>query len=571
MAELPRVQGFRAQIAQAPGAATPQVSFGQQQRPEMAFQAQAQYQNTLGQVLDRISSTLFGVAEKRTVEEGTQYVVGNPASEQAMQDMISGKAEVPDLGNPMNLYNSAVRKARAIELSSYAEREGKRIGVELLAKAERGEVDTDKALATLQAFSDGTSKKLAVMDSDASLKFRAAMNVYGSTIIDKVSQSELKRFQLKNEAATELEYDNTLSIVAAMLDSDVISPDVEKKIVAAQENFYQNSAVSVSLEAASAYRERFRNDINQMKAGVVVKYISTAEDPAAAYEQVARGRTTNQYVNSLVSPGSALRFRIMDAAGKELRAINSMQEQQQQIGERRVNVLEAEFFDSLANNDTNRVQEILAEVRTLSPAKYVSMKKDSSGAGVFAMTDNALVVADLELKLNDPYRGVITVGEVAKYRNQLTQGTFVRLVNAAKAGNDEQIKMMKDEAANRLGMSRGPVLNRDIQRQRQEKAVSSLESRFLSARRLDPNLDPLAWLDANFETVTKTATDTADKNAVSRVTSRTYKTLPAFDQAIREAQLNKQADQYARLVKERQELADAIQNGLVDEKGNAKK
>jgi hypothetical protein len=571
MAEIPRVQGFRAQIAQAPGAATPQVSFGQQQRPEMAFQAQAQYQDTLGQVLDRISQTLFGVAEKQTVEEGMQYVVGNPASEQAMKDMIAGKTETPDLGNPFNLYNAAVRKARSIELAAYAEREGKRKATELLTKAELGQTTTEQALNDLRSYTDGASKSLARMDPDASLKFRATMNVIGSSVIDGVAKAELKRHQLKNEAGAEMEFNDTLSNIAAMLDTDVVSPDIERKIVALQEGFFQNTGVTVSLESSQAYAKRFRDGVEQMKAGKVVKFISQSDNPTKAYDDVVRGKTQDQYINSLVSTRSPLRFRILDAASKELRAMNSLQEQQEQIDARQVNVLEAEFYDALASNNMGRVSEILGQVRTLSPTKYVAMKKDSSGAGVFAVTDNPLVVSDLELRVNAPYGKVITVGEIAKQRSQLTQATFVRLVNSAKSANDEQIKMMKEQAANQLGMARGPVLNRDIQRQRQEKAISDLEVRFVNARRLNPNLDPFEWLDANFESSTKISTQNTDKEIVSRVTSRTNKTIAAFDAAIKDAQRTNQADQHARLIKERNELQDAIKQGLVDENGNAKK
>ena len=308
-----------------------------------------------------------------------------------------------------------------------------------------------------------------------------------------------------------------------------------------------------------------------MKAGKVVKFISQSDNPTKAYDDVVRGKTQDQYINSLVSTRSPLRFRILDAASKELRAMNSIQEQQEQIDARQVNVLEAEFYDALASNNMGRVSEILAQVRTLSPTKYVAMKKDSSGAGVFAVTDNPLVVSDLELRVNDPYGKVITVGEIAKQRSQLTQATFVRLVNSAKSANDEQIKMMKEQAANRLGMSKGPVLNRDIQRQRQEKAVADLEVRFVNERRLNPNLDPFVWLDANFESSTKISTQNTDKEIVSRVTSRTNKTIAAFEAAIKDAQRTNQADQHARLIKERNQLQDAIKQGLVDENGNAKK
>jgi hypothetical protein len=73
MAELIRTQGFRTQVQNVPGAATPSVSFGQR-RPEIAFQAQANYQNNIAQAIDRMSNTLFGLSEAFGQEAGQQYV-----------------------------------------------------------------------------------------------------------------------------------------------------------------------------------------------------------------------------------------------------------------------------------------------------------------------------------------------------------------------------------------------------------------------------------------------------------------------------------------------------------------
>jgi hypothetical protein len=73
MAELIRTQGYRTQVQNVPGAATPSVSFGQR-RPEIAFQAQANYQNNIAQAIDRMSNTLFGLSETFGQEAGQQYV-----------------------------------------------------------------------------------------------------------------------------------------------------------------------------------------------------------------------------------------------------------------------------------------------------------------------------------------------------------------------------------------------------------------------------------------------------------------------------------------------------------------
>lgn len=577
MAQLPQTQDYRVQIAQAPSAATPAVSFGQNRRPEVEFQQAAQYAGTLGQVLDRMSTAIFGQARVMAEQEGYQYVASRPATDEQLNAMINGSAPVPSYGNPLNVFNAAVRKARAIELSTYAENEGKKVAVELLKKAETGwknkngaPMDTETALSQLNAFTDGFTPKLAQIDPEASLKFRATMATIGNTVIDKISQRELRQRQIANQVAADMSYDNTLQLISGMINADITDPDIEKKISSYQSNFFNGAAMTVSLEAANQYQERFRNDIEQLKGRKVANFVSSAANPSLAYDAVRKGKTGDPYIDSLVSPTSASRFRVMDAARKELGAVNALQEQQQQIDARQAEFLEADFYDALGNNNTGRVNEILAEMRVLAPSKYTKMRDEARSGGVFARTDSALVVSDLEMRMNNPYGPVVTINDVAKVRSQLTQSTFVRLVNAAKASNDEQIKMMKEQAANRLGMNRGPVLNRDVARQRQEKQMADLEYQFFLARRKDPNVDALIWLDENFDKVTKASAKTANTNIADKVTSRTYKTVPAFDEAIRNARRSNNTQEEARLIREKSELQQAIKEGLVDENGNKK-
>lgn len=58
---------------------------------------------------------------------------------------------------------------------------------------------------------------------------------------------------------------------------------------------------------------------------------------------------------------------------------------------------------------------------------------------------------------------------------------------------------------------------------------------------------------------------------IAKVTSRTYKTVADFEDAIKTAKKIGNNDQYNMLVRQRNELQDAIKQGLVDENGNTKK
>jgi hypothetical protein len=571
MAELIRTQGFRTQVQNVPGAATPSVSFGQR-RPEIAFQAQANYQNNIAQAIDRMSNTLFGLSEAFGQEAGQQYVAESPITAQQLQDMVAGKID-PDLvsGSPMNALSAAARKARAIEVSGHVLAEGRKLANDLMIQAEEGKVDTQTATSNLSSFMDNAGSSLAQIDPDASLRFRANMATIGSTVIDKVAQVELKRRQAVNRAKMDLSKEHLLGVMNNLLTQTVVSvesPLIYQTLATLEESFYNEASVMLSPAAAEGYRTEFRKDIERLKLNLVAGYVTGADDPIAAFDQLRKGKTQNEFINSLVAPTGTNRMAMLDAARKELSAFNTLEEQRVAENERQAVKSEADFADALAAGDRERMNAILDDVRSVSPKTYSTLKKVlSEGGGVFAFTDNGNVVADLESRLNEPYGPKVTVNEVFNKRNLLTQGTFSKYINAAKAMEDEQVRLMEDQAASMLGMRLGAVLMPGVERARQERALSDLKVKFFNERQRNPNVDVFQFLKDNFNDTKATATATTDSQVFQEIQSFTYKTRESLNKAIRDARRSGNNDQANTLTQQRIKFEDAIKNGVIDENG----
>lgn len=568
MAELIRTQGFRTQVQNVPGAATPSVSFGQR-RPEIAFQAQANYQNNIAQAIDRMSNTLFGLSETFGQEAGQQYVAENRITEQQLKDMVAGKVD-PELvsGSPMNVFSAAVRKARAIEVSGHVLAEGRKLANDLMIQAEEGAVDTETVTSKISAFMDNAGSSLTQIDPDASLRFRANMATIGSTVIDKVAQVELKRRQTVNRAKMDLAKDHTLAVMNNLLTQDAVNPDIYNILAGLEEAFYNEAAVMVSPEAANTYRTEFRKDIEQLKLNLVAGYVTGADNPIAAFDQLRKGKTNNEFINSLVAPEATNRMAMLDAARKELSAFNTLEEQRVAENERQGAILEIDFATALAEGDRESMNAILDDMRGIRYSKYSTLKKVlSEGGGVFAFTDNGNVVADLERRLNDPYGAKVTLQEVFDKRNLLTQGTFSKYINAAKVMEDEQIEIMLDQAASQLGMMRGAVLMPGVERARQERAIADLKVKFVAERRRNPNVDVFEFLENNFDKTKRTAAVATDNETFNKIQSFTYKSEKAFNEAIRKAENDKNAAQANTLKQQRNQFLDAVKNGVIDENG----
>jgi hypothetical protein len=569
MAELLRTQGFRAQVSGVPGAATPAVSFGQQRRPDVAFQAQANYQQALAQSIDRMSRTAFGFAETFGQEAGQQYVIENAVTQDQLNAMVRGQMPA-DLatGSPFNVFSAAVRKARAIEVSGHVLAEGRKLANDLMLQAEEGKVDTEKVISDLTAFMNGAGSTLSQIDPDASLQFRANMATIGSGVVDKVARVELQRRQAINRAKRDLSYEHTLNDINTYLTKEKVDSNIYNIIASLEERFYAETVVMVSVAAAEGYRTQFRKDIENLKLNLVAGYVTGAEDPIAAFDQIRRGKTNNEFINSLVAPSATNRMAMLDAARKELSAFNTLEEQRIAQNERVSLDLQVNFADALASNNQAAMNNILDNLRTVNRAEYVKLKKVASeGGGVFAITDNGNVVADLERKLNNPYGPRVTVDQVFAMRNQLTQSSYSKYINAAKAMEDEQINLMVDQAASQLGMMRGAVLIPGAGRARQERIISDLKVKFFNERRRNPNVDVFDFLKQNFESTKKISSQAADNATFSKIQSFTYKSSSAFEDAIRNAHLTKNKAAYEKLVEQRNEFLDAVKAGIIDENG----
>jgi len=231
-----------------------------------------------------------------------------------------------------------------------------------------------------------------------------------------------------------------------------------------------------------------------------------------------------------------------------------------------------DFADALARNDQEGMNEILDNIRTVNPAKYVELKKVAAeGGGVFAATDNGNVVADLERRLNNPYGPRVTVEQVFALRSQLTQASYSKYTNAAEAMEDKQVQLMIDQAASRLGMMmKGGGLIPGVaaaERARQERVISDLQVRFFNERRKNPDVDIFDFLDRNFEKTKKTASQASDNDIFTKIQSFTYKSEKAFNEAITNARKQGQATQANTLVLQRTEFLDAVKAGIIDENG----
>jgi hypothetical protein len=298
MAELIRTQGYRAQVSGVPGAATPAVSFGQR-RPDVEFEARANYQQTLARSLDRISQVAFNLAEQTGQRAGAQFALENQLTREQLDAMARGDMSTVSLGDPLNVYSAAVRKVRALELSGHMEAEARQEMLSLFDKASRGELTTEDAQGKIRGLLDAGGSTLAQVDPDAAFKYRATVATIGGKVIDEIGKTELKRRAIINEQKLSTDYRNILTGIQAYMNSPMpINPETGQEwelmevVGKIKENFLGNAFAMGGLPVMESYAQRIDADIKNIQISTITQELSKDEyflNPSETVKRIFAG------------------------------------------------------------------------------------------------------------------------------------------------------------------------------------------------------------------------------------------------------------------------------------------
>lgn len=293
---LPQIQGGQAQVAAVPNIVLPEVQFGQRD-VSTAYRAQANYQQTVGSVIDRMSQAVFGVAEGMSQRAGLQFAAENPLSAEQLSAMSRGDLSDINLGSPLNVFNSAVRKARAIEVSGHAEFEARQQLTDLLAKADLGQIDSQSVRDQITALTNGYGESLAQIDPDASYKFRASMATAGNQVIERTAKLDAQRRISTNMVALQNDFDNKIKLVETYLTNDrPINPvsgepfTADDLINSEVNNFITNATSIVGQQQAIQMGGRLMEAVSAAKVNVITDAVINRDPQIGGNFLTAVGR-----------------------------------------------------------------------------------------------------------------------------------------------------------------------------------------------------------------------------------------------------------------------------------------
>jgi hypothetical protein len=427
-----------------------------QQRPELQYEAQARYQNAMGDVLDRMTKNIFGMASEMSQRAGLQFSAENPLTPQQLEAMSKGDMSQVKLGSPLNVFNSAVRKARAVEVSAHAEVEARTQMVELLQKAELGEINTDQVRDQIGAMMNGYGKSIAAIDPDASYKYRATMGAVGGRVLEKVAELDGKKRVLANtvkaqRAFTTLQQEVALAATTKMPIDQKTGKEipVTAYIDALKQNFLTNATALLGPTAAAQYAERMDASINDSMVNAVMQHL--INDPSFmgnpnAVSRLSRGdagSASNAYQALTPQDQTKVRAAFISADAQRY-TLQQRARSQGEANSRTENYrLYRQYLTATTPEDKARYGQLYANHPLTTPERldklYAPPKSSSYGEGVLENElYNNLITTENQLFQRAEELGVVDEGLKVAYKRFTSlyskDGKFIRdkLKSAAK-------------------------------------------------------------------------------------------------------------------------------------------
>jgi hypothetical protein len=266
------------QISLRAAGGVPMQQIGMQQTDYGAqFRQEAQGQNALAQLVDRMSQSSMQMAGEFFKEQAMIDVANSPLTPAQLEMAKNGDMSFLEGGSRLNLYDATLRKARSMELASAFDTEAKAKVVEIQADVEAGTLNSKQAAEKLNTMASGFAKSLAQVDADAAMRFTASMGVYSKTVMAEAYKLEVKRKKEQAGLTLEADYTNTIKLVEPaigqgfVLDASGKEIPVDNILAVHRKSFVDKAFVAGGLQMAQQYGDKFDKAVAEAKVNAATK------------------------------------------------------------------------------------------------------------------------------------------------------------------------------------------------------------------------------------------------------------------------------------------------------------
>jgi hypothetical protein len=406
---------------------------------------QAQGSSQIADALDRMSAQLFQDSFRLREQEGLQFAAQNPLTPEQFEAAKNGNLSTLDLGgNPVSVFQQAVRKARALQLSQRFEMEGNAELVNLLKMVELGEANSEQVLTKINTMTDGLGRTLSKIDPEAVYKFRASMATTGNAVYEKALNAEIKRAQEQALIRVDANFRNRREILQAVAEDKPETFDLHAQVFLSDITRQAQTLSNPTLQAQ--FSQQAIQAIKEAKVNIIVKQLNTPENAASNPLDVTGrirrgelGRHSPLLKSLLTGPQrdeAAVRNiekEFMSYATDYIRLRDENEKKDKRDREIKANTLMTEYFQPGTNNKRKvDIANEVAGLRVLSIEqleKFLDPKSKDGDPYVMADIENRIVNGDIASYQD--LRGIaMRAGMSGKQFSQLSNRLFSGVTKA---------------------------------------------------------------------------------------------------------------------------------------------
>lgn len=274
----------------------------------IAGKAQAESNQVLGQMLDRMSAGMFEYAGKMRVEEGLKYAAENEITQEQLFDSHGGLLDV-ELGGGISIkkgkveksalsmlpskFNEAVKKARSAQLANLFQQEGNAELIKIVSDIEQGNASASSknVLEKINTFTKASAEVLSQVDPEAAIRFNATMATHGNAVYKSALEAESKFNKRVREQkfVTDFNSQTKLMEVSIANNPQILNSTYEAGLKTLEQTVLTEG---IGPELANKYINDYKKEFNNAKINVVTRHLMSDEfmgDPLTTLSKIRTG------------------------------------------------------------------------------------------------------------------------------------------------------------------------------------------------------------------------------------------------------------------------------------------
>lgn len=419
---------------------------------QVASREQAQYANTMAQMLDRMGATLNKTAIVKRQEEAVRFAAETPITPEQLAMAKDGMtAAVPGLGrisSDFNAFGQALKKARTLQLASAFEQEGLNELVKIQNDVKNGVITSEQAQLKIASLNRGYTQSLAKEDGEAAIKFNATFSTHGNTVLKSAYEEEAKRIKSQRTIKVRETWNNAKQLLEATVSQgEYIDPNTGQKysIDVLVDTLRSNmSTQALSTGDVVLHKEimaDFEKEVREAKINAVTRYV-LSDDDLMADSIGTRKKIMNADLNKMGPVMAGLLNNDMDAVAKIFANIEVALNQREGADKNKkaeeknaaVKKFTPLYIEAIKLPETSqRRKELVAQINEIaqdnpdavSPGVLKDLNEPPKPTGEGAGSLSVWSVLKTRIDSSE----ITNVGQIDKFRGQLSKSDYRDLVN----------------------------------------------------------------------------------------------------------------------------------------------